>query len=327
MSRAGAALRFLATRLVAIAAIGLLVSFATFFALRLSRDPVAVVGAARDLTITDPAVHERLAKDLGTDRPLIVQYGDWLLHAVQGDFGQSYVHPENAVTTELAKVLPVNLELVLLAQIIALVVSVPLGLLAGARAGRKTDSVITAVATAFMSYPAFALAIVLIMVFAVGLNLFPAEAAGYVGFFEAPLHNLRIMFLPALSLAIGMIGVYTRVLRSDVATTLQEDFVLMARSRGLPPRRILLRHALRPSSLSLVSIVGLQSGLLLGGSILVEVLFAFPYGLGTMLVSAALSVDIPRLLAAATVIGVIFAAITIATDMLLRVIDPRISNA
>ena len=111
------------------------------------------------------------------------------------------------------------------------------------------------------------------------------------------------------------------------ATTLQEDFVLMARSRGLPPRAILTRHALRPSSLSLVSIVGLQSGLLLGGSILVEALFSFPYGLGTMLVSAALSVDIPRLLAAATVIGVIFAAITIATDMLLRVIDPRISHA
>lgn len=308
-------------------AIGLLVSFATFFALRLSRDPVTVVGAARDLNITDPAVHERLADELGTNQPLIVQYGDWLGHAVQGDFGHSYVHPEQSVTTELAKVLPVNLELVLLAQIIAVAVSIPLGLLAGARAGRKADSVITAIATAFMSYPAFALAIVLILVFAVELNLFPAEASQYVGFFEAPLANLKIMFLPVLSLAISMIGVYTRVLRSDVATTLQEDFVLMARSRGLPPRSILRRHALRPSSLSLVSIIGLQSGLLLGGSILVEVLFAYPYGLGTMLVSAALTVDIPRLLAAATVIGVIFAAITIATDMLLRVIDPRISRA
>ncbi len=326
MTRAASVLRFLASRLVAIAAIGLLVSFATFFALRLSRDPVTVVGAARNLTITDPAVHAKLAKELGTDRTLIAQYGSWLSHAVRGDFGYSYVHPKEAVADEIKKVLPVNLELVLLAQIIALAVSVPLGLLAGARAGKKTDSVITAAATAFMSYPPFALAIVLIMVFAVKLGWFPVEAASYVGFFDAPAKNLHLMFLPALSLAIGMIGVYTRVLRSDVATTLQEDFVLMARSRGLPPHSIMLRHALRPSSLSLVSIVGLQSGLLLGGSILVEVLFAFPYGLGTTLVSAALSVDIPRVLAVATVIGVLFATITIAVDVLLRVIDPRISR-
>jgi peptide/nickel transport system permease protein len=134
------------------------------------------------------------------------------------------------------------------------------------------------------------------------------------------------MFLPSLALAIGMIGVYTRVLRSDVATTLQEDFVLTARSRGLSPRSILLRHTLRPSSLSLVSLVGLQSGFLLGGSLLVEQLFAFPYGIGSILVPAAITVDIPVVLSTATVIGVTFTIVMILFDLLLRVIDPRISR-
>ena len=259
-------------------------------------------------------------------RDRIAQYGSWLSHAVRGDFGHSYVNPKETVRSMLVKALPVNLELVLLAQLIALIVSVPMGLLSGARAGKRTDRVITATATAFMSYPPFALAIVLIMVFSVQLNLFPVTAASYVGITDSFGANLHLMFLPALSLAVGMIGVYTRVLRSDVATTLQEDFVLMARSRGLSPRSIMFRHALRPSSLSLISLIGLQSGLLLGGSILVERLFAFPYGLGTMLVTAAVSVDIPVLLATATVIGMLFTLITIAADLVLRMVDPRITH-
>ena len=323
-SGAATALRFLVSRVLVVIGIGLLVSMATFFTLRLARDPVATIGAQQGVNLLQPGARAKLAHELGTDRSLVAQYGSWLGHAVRGDLGRSDAPPYHSVGSMILQALPVNLELMVLAQLIALVIAVPLGLWSGSRAGTRVDRVITTAATGCMSYPAFALALVLITVLSVQLRLFPVTATGYVGFFDDPLTNLHVMFLPALSLAIGMIGVYTRVLRSDVATTLQEDFVLTARSRGLSPRSILLRHALRPSSLSLVSLVGLQSGFLLGGSLLVERLFAFPYGIGSTLVPAAVTVDIPVVLSTATVIGVVFTTVMILFDMLLRLVDPRI---
>lgn len=323
---AGRVLRYLTSRVLVVIGIGLLVSMATFFTLRLARDPVATIAARQGIDILQPGERTRLAHQLGTDRSLIAQYGSWLGHAVGGDLGHSDTPPFHSVGAMIRQALPVNLELMVLAQLMALVVAVPLGLWSGARAGKRVDRVITTLATGCMSYPAFALALVLITVLSVHLRLFPVTATGYVGFLDDPLTNLHVMFLPSLALAIGMVGVYTRVLRSDVATTLQEDFVLTARARGLSPRSILLRHTLRPSSLSLVSLVGLQSGFLLGGSLLVEKLFAFPYGIGSILVPAAVTVDIPVVLSTATVVGVTFTIVMIVFDLLLRLIDPRISR-
>lgn len=321
-----AAGRFVLTRLAAVVGVALFVSFVTFFLLRVSRDPVDVVGAARSLDISSPSVRSELAAELGTDRPLIVQYGDWLSNAVRGELGTSYLDSTDDVAEGIARALPVNLELVILAQLIALAASIPLGLWAGAREGRWPDKVVTFVATAFVSYPGFALALVLIMVFAVQLDLFPATAAAYVSFFDDPIDNLRLCFLPALSLAVPMIGVYTRILRSDVATTLREDFIVTARSKGLRSAAILTRHAFRPSSLSLIPMVGLQFGALLGGSILIERLFAFPSGLGTSLTAAAVTADVPVLLGVSTTIAVGFAVVTLIADLVARLADPRIAH-
>lgn len=134
-------------------------------------------------------------------------------------------------------------------------------------------------------------------------------------------------FLPALALAVPLIGGYTRVLRSDVASTLQEDFILCARTKGVRPLRLLTHHAFRPSSLSLIPMVGLQFGALLGGSILVEQLFAFPVGLGTSLTSAAVTADVPVLLGVSTTIAIAFAVVTLLADLVARLADPRIGRA
>ncbi len=318
--------RFIVTRLAAVVGVAVFVSLATFLLLRASRDPVEIVGASRGLDISVPSVREDLAREFGTDKPLLAQYVDWLKGAVRGDLGTSYLDSSKEVGESIRRALPINLELVIYAQVIALAVSIPLGLWAGAREGKRADRWISTTATAFVSYPGFALALVLIMVFAVKLDLFPATAAAYVPLAEDPLGNLRIFFLPALSLAVPMIGVYTRVLRSDVAATLREDFILAVKSKGVRPARLLARHALRPSSLSLIPLVGLQFGALLGGSILVEQIFAFPMGLGTSLTTAAVAADVPILLGVSTVIAVAFAVVTLLADLLARLADPRIAH-
>jgi len=320
------AVRFTAVRVAAVIAVAVFVSLVTFYLLRVSRDPVDVVGAARGIDITSPTNRAELAQELGTDGPLYAQYVDWLKGAVRGDLGTSYLNSSNDVSESVRRALPVNLELVILAQIIALAVSIPLGLWAGSKAGGRADKAVTTTATAFVSYPGFALSLVLIMVFSVKLDLFPATAAAYVPFTEDPLANLHMVFLPALALAVPLIGGYTRVLRSDVTSTMQEDFILAARTKGVPRVRLLTHHALRPSSLSLIPMVGLQFGALLGGSILVEQLFAFPTGLGTMLTTAAVTTDVPVLLGVSTVIAIAFAIVTLIADSVARIADPRIKS-
>jgi peptide/nickel transport system permease protein len=314
--------------LVCAALVGIMafVSAATFFLLRTTRDPVPIVAAQRQLDPSDPAVRAKLEAELGTDRPLVVQYGDWLGHAVRGDLGTSYLNEDRTVADTIGRALPINLELVVLAQLIALAVGVPLGLAAGARSGSLLDRTISSTSAVLLSAPGFVVALVLITIFAVGLDWFPVSASGYVGLFESPGENLRQMALPAISLAIPMIGVYARILRSDMESTMQQDFILVARAKGLRPVRVLVRHAFRPSSLSLIPVVALQFGGLLGGSIFVERLFAFPAGLGTSLAIAAIVPDIPMLLGITVVVALTFAIVTILADLLAKFADPRIGS-
>lgn len=316
--------RALAARVLTLALVAVSVSFLTFMLLRVNRDPVRIVAANRGVNPTPEAVAS-ISRELGTDRPLIAQYGSWLWNAVRGDLGTSYLDGE-AVSTKIRRALPINLELVVLAELMALLPAVPLGLWAGARSGRAPDAIISTGAFALISFPGFALVIVLVAVFAVGLGWFPVTATGYVSFFEDPWANLRVMFLPALALAAGLAATYVRVLRADVVTTLQQDHVLMARAKGLPRNRVLWRHALRPSSASLLTVAGLQIGGLIGGSVLVEVLFAFRTGLGRELVQSAVIADIPVLLGITTFISVAYVAVNFAVDALYAVVDPRLAR-
>jgi peptide/nickel transport system permease protein len=262
----------------------------------------------------------RLNEQLGLDLPFLVRYWDWLVAALGGDLGTS-LRMGLPVTTAIAERFPVTLEIALLSVVMALLIAVPLALVAGARAGGGLDRVATALTSALLSLPGFAAAVLLIYLLAVKARLFPV--GGWVPFTEDPIGNLRFAFLPALSLALMEAAVYFRLLRSDVISTLQEKFVLSARARGLPPGYVLFRHVLRPSLFSLTTVAGLSMGRLLGGAVIVESLFALP-GLGFLVIQSVPFQDIPTIQGIVVVVAVIYVLINIVVDVGYSVIDPRI---
>lgn len=300
-------------------------TFLSFVLLRLARDPVDVVAAIRGIDLSRPGAHRMLAHQLGTDRSLLTQYGSWLSGAMRGDLGVSWFDG-GSVATKLTRALPVNLELALLAEVVALAIAIPAGLAAAAKQGRPTDRAISTIALGFVSLPGFATAIVLVVLFSTVLGWLPSTAAGYQSLFDDPLANMRSLILPSLSLGLGLGGIYTRVLRVDLAATLREDFVTFARSKGLSRRQILLRHTLRPSSSTLATVVGLQLGALIGGSLFVEYLFAFPRGLGQELARAALGADFPVLLGIVAITTAAFVVCNLGADLIGRRLDPRGSD-
>jgi peptide/nickel transport system permease protein len=262
----------------------------------------------------------RLNEQLGLDQPFLVRYRDWVVAALGGDLGTS-LRMGLPVTTAIAERFPVTLEIALLSVVMALLIAVPLALVAGARAGGGLDRVATALSSAFLSLPGFAAAVLLIYLLAVKARLFPV--GGWVPFTEDPIANLRFAFLPALSLALMEAAVYFRLLRSDVISTLQEKFVLSARARGLPPGYVLFRHVLRPSLFSLTTVAGLSLGRLLGGAVIVESLFALP-GLGFLVIQSVPFQDIPTIQGIVVVVAVIYVLVNIVVDVGYSVIDPRI---
>ena len=220
--------------------------------------------------------------------------------------------------------LPVSLELMLLAEIAALLIGIPLAILCAARSGGRFDRIVTGIAFAKLSIPNFMAAILLIYVFAVELRLLPAT--GYLPFGEDALGNLRCMVLPALTLALAEWPVLMRVLRSDMIATLQEDYIAMAKAKGLKQRRILFVHALKPSSLTLITVAGINIGRLIGGAVIVETVFALP-GIGRLLLGAIYTRDFMILQGVVLFVAAGFVIVNFLVDMLYAVLDPRVRHA
>lgn len=270
-----------------------------------------------------PAEIQTLRQELGLDRPILVRYVDWLGQAITGDFGYSYRSNER-VATMIVQRLPVSLELVVLSQIIALAMAVPAGILAAYRVGGLFDKVTGFVAIAKQSSPAFLIGILLIYGFSVNLGLLPAS--GFKPVSAGWGENLKSMLLPALTLAIAEFPVYMRLLRADMIQTLQQDFILTARAKGMSPRHILLHHALKPSSFSLVTVVGVNMGRLIGGAVIIETLFALP-GMGQMLVTAVYQHDHHAIQGVVLIVAVGFVAINVLVDGAYALLDPRVRHA
>ncbi|MGW8188079.1 MAG: ABC transporter permease, partial [Desulfobacterales bacterium] len=261
------------------------VSAITFLMVDLLPGDAAYQMAGESATLEDVRA---IREELGLHRSIVVRYLAWLADAARGDFGQSFITREPVWESITAR-LPVTIELMVGAQMIALMLAAPVGIFCGYRPRSGIDRFLSIVAFGVMSVPVFVMALVLIFLFALKLRWLPAT--GYVPFLENPIENLRSMFLPALSIALVEWVPLMQVLRSDMATTLREDFILMARSKGLPARTILLRHALRPSLFTLVTLFGIQVGHLIGGALIVETIFALP-GIGRLLVGAIFARDV-----------------------------------
>lgn len=282
-------------------------------------DPALQILGAENAT---PEAIAAVRADLGLDDPLPVRYLNWIGDALTGDFGRSY-RTNEPVSEAIIDRLPVTAEIGILAIIIALLVAIPVGMLSAYRSGSRTDKLISSTSFGLLAVPNFMVAIFLILIFAVWLGVLPAT--GWVNFTDNPVQNIRSALLPALSLAIAEMAVYTRLLRTDMIGTLQQDFVTMARVKGVSNRRILFRHALRPSSFSLMTVAGVQVGAIIGGSVVIETLFALP-GVGRLLLEAVLVRDLLMVQGVALVIAVSYVVVNFTVDILYSYLDPRISH-
>jgi peptide/nickel transport system permease protein len=312
-------IRFLVRRLLYLLPVLFGVALLTFLIASL------LPGDLASVLLGDQATPETLAavrRDLGLDQPIAMRFVHWLGQVLQGDLGRSF-RTGQTVIAAIAERLPVSIELMVLAQGGALSVAIPLAVLCAVHQGGRFDRFVTGAAFASLSVPSMLSAILLIWLVAVKLEWLPAT--GYVPLAEDPIGNIRAFVLPALTLASGEWPVLMRVLRSDMISTLQEDYIAMARAKGLKPARILLVHALKPSSLTLVTVTGINIARLLGGAVIVEYIFAVP-GIGRLLIGSIFTRDLVLLQGVVLFVGAGFVLVNLCVDLLYAVLDPRIRH-
>jgi peptide/nickel transport system permease protein len=315
-------LRFVAARFALAIPVLVIVSIGTFCLVYL------VPGDPAEQIIGSTGTHAQyvaIRDQLGLNRPVVEQYFIWLGHALRGNLGNNIVPPVESVSLRIGQALPVDIELAVLGLVLALVIAVPVGVWSAYRQGSRVDRLISVATIGVISVPTFLLGLILLLVVAIRWNLLPVGqwtplAWGHIG------ENLRHAFLPALILALGEAAVFIRLLRSDMIDTLQQDFILAARAKGMSVPHVLFREALRPSSFSLVTLSGLSVGRLIGGNIIVEQIFSLP-GLGPMVVDAAQKSDYPLVQGTVLIIAVTYVAANLLVDVLYTVLDPRVRHS
>jgi peptide/nickel transport system permease protein len=268
--------------------------------------------------LTESASPEQVAAkrhEMGLDRPLPVQYVIFLSKAVRGDLGRSLFYGDSTFRV-LIDHLPATLYLATAALAFALAVAVPMGVISAVKRDSVWDYLGMGVALVGQSMPAFWLGLMLVMVFAVYLNILPSSGMG------GPKH----LILPAVTLGAYMMSLSTRLVRSGLLDILHEDYVRTARAKGLTGSRVIFGHAMRNMLIPLVTVLGLQLGSLLGGAVITETIFAWP-GVGTLIYTAINARDYPLIQAAVLMLSVFFVLINLGVDLLYAVIDPRIHHA
>ncbi|QQO13886.1 ABC transporter permease [Bradyrhizobium diazoefficiens] len=303
---------YVARRLYAIVALAIGISFLVFLILRLiPGDPViAMLG----MNAGDQALVDRLRHQLGLDRPLYVQYLTWVWDVLRGDFGYSFGE-DRPVTSLLAANFPATIQLTLLSLALSLFFGFMLGIIAAVKRNQALDTATMAFALAFMSIPSFWLGLLLILLFAVTLPWFDVVGGTSLGG----------AFLPALTLALGSIGFKARFVRSTVIAAMAQQHVITARAKGLSRARVFVRHVLRNALLPILTIVGMQIGQLLAGTVIVETVFSRP-GIGRLMVQSILAKDYPTVQAVILIMAMVYATTNFIVDMLYPVLDPRIGQ-
>ena len=282
--------------------------------------------------VATPQQKAQLRHELNLDRPIYERYGDWVNGLVHGDLGCYYgtsgytsaSECPDKVADRVKDALPVSLTLMFYAQVLSLAIAIPLGVATAYRAGSLFDKSVNTVAFGLLAIPNFVLALVL--AYYVGVKLNWVEPTGYVDFGQSPIDHFKQAALPTITLAVGQIAVYMRLLRSDMIATLQEDFVTMARAKGLTSGRILWRHALRPSSLTLLTVAGLNVGTLIGGAVVIENIFGI-HGIGFLVSDAIVRRQYVALQSYVAVLALGYVAVNFLVDILYAVLDPRIRHA
>ena len=298
-------------------AVVLIVTFITYWLLNL------VPGDPCEVTLGAGATEELLAEcrsDNNFGDNLFVRYTSWLGDALTGYFGESYINRID-VSTSLAQKLPATLWLVLYTMLLTLLVSVPLGMLAAYRRGSWFDSLVSSTSFGLLSVPAYVLGVILALLFSVRFDWFPL--GGYVGPTESVIEHWKSLALPAITLAAGALPVYVRLLRDDMSQNLDENYAAFVRAKGMPVRRLLFRHVLRPSSFTLVTIAGINAAQLINSTIIVEFLFDVD-GIGSFLIASVYAQDFLIVQSICAVIATAFVLLNTLVDTIYPALDPRV---
>lgn len=310
-------LKFLFRRLASTLPVLLIVSVLVFGMLRLTPgDPAAVLAG-------DAASTEQIAQiraNLGLDRSIPAQYAIWMGHLLTGDLGQSYYY-KTEVTTLIGQRLEPTLSLALLTIVVAVLVAVPLGVLAAWRAGGWLDRALMGFSVMGFSVPVFVLAYVLIWLLSMKLGWLPVQ--GYQRLAQGVGGWLYQLLLPALTLSVVYVALIARVTRASVMETLGEDYIRTARAKGLPEVRVLLRHALANAAVPIVTVIGIGIALLIGGVVVTESVYAIP-GLGRLTVDAVLARDFPTIQGVILLFSLVYVMINLVIDLSYVLFDPRI---
>jgi peptide/nickel transport system permease protein len=283
------------------------ISLITFLLMHLSGDPVAVM--LPEATEADRAI---LREAMGFNRPLVVQYGSFIVRAVQGDFGQSFFHRSPALPLVFER-MPTTLLLTLFALVLAMVVAIPAGIFTAVKRYSVFDHLATITVLLGQSMPVFWTGIMLMLLFAVGLNLFPAS--GW--------ESWRATVLPALTLGTFQAPLFLRMSRSAMLEVLGLDYVQTARAKGLGEWVVIVKHALKNAAIPIVTVIGLQFGVLLGGAVVTETVFAIP-GTGRLIVRAIGQLDFPVVQAGVMTLSLIIVAVNFIVDLFYLYLNPQV---
>lgn len=312
-------LKYIIKRLLMAVLVLLFVSIIVFIAVRLCPgDPVmAKIGAHGD---TSAENYNRVAKSLGLDKPYIVQYGIWLRDCLRGDFGKSLINGLD-IREQILQKLPATIELLVVSMIFALVLAIIFGVASAIHSGSLFDQIIQVISTGFLAIPSFCLGLFFILLFSVTWNILPSN--GYVPFSQDPLLNLRDLILPALTMGLMEQASLTRYIRSEMLEILNSNYVRTARAMGLPNRLIYYKHAFKNVMVTVITLIGMRIGQLIGGAVVIEQVFGWT-GIGWLLFSSISQRDYPAVQAIVLLIACAMVLINMICDILYAVVDPRI---
>jgi len=313
--------RYVAQRLLLLIPVLFVISVLVFSLMHLiPGDPAQVILGFEN---TDPRQLAAVRRDLGLDRPITVQYARWLGRLLRGNLGTS-VRTGRPIAALVAEALPFTLELAAYAVVLAGAIGLPVGTLAGTTASRGADAAMQALTLLGLSLPAFWVGAMFILLFSVHLRWFPVLT--YPAFLDAPLPNLRGFFLPALTLAVPNAAAIARMVRASLVSVRREEYVKVARAKGLGEARVVRVHMLKNALIPVVTLIGIVAGYLLGGSIVVEQVFAIP-GVGRLGLQAIVQRDYPVLQAVVLVVTALFVLVNLLVDLCYVLLDPRVRYA
>jgi peptide/nickel transport system permease protein len=313
-------LRYVARRIVAMVPVLIVVSFVAFALIMVLPGDPAQMMLGEQVASRDNSAYLALRAELGLDRPIPVQYADWAWRALRGDLGSS-LKSKLPIGAEIgAHVFP-TVELALMSLVLALVIALPAGIVSALKPNSALDIAATLGALSGVAFPHFFLGILLIYAFAVVLRVVPPS--GYVAPGEDLGQNLRLMVLPALALSSGIAAVVMRQVRSSLLEVLQQEYVVVARAKGLRELAVVATHALKNAMIPVVVVIGLQAGTLIGGAVVIESVFAIP-GMGRLLIDSMYFRDYPTVQAMLLLLAVVVLVTNLLTDLTYGFLDPRI---